>query len=90
MTAMPQPAAPTASYTATYDAWNRLVKLVSGGTTVGEYSYDGLTRRTKKITSGTTRHFYYSNAWQVLEERLGTSTTADRQFACAIRDWHLR
>ena len=30
MTTIPQPADPTKSYTATYDAWNRLVKLVDG------------------------------------------------------------
>src|SRR4029453_16005262 len=28
MTTMPQPATPTSGYTSTYDAWNRLVKLV--------------------------------------------------------------
>jgi hypothetical protein len=32
MTSIPQPADPTKTYTATYDAWNRLVKLVDDDT----------------------------------------------------------
>jgi hypothetical protein len=85
MTTIPQPAAPTSSYAATWDAWNRLVKLVDGAAAVGEYVYDGLNRRTKKIVSGTTRHFYYSSRWQVLEERLGAATVADRHFVWGLR-----
>jgi len=85
MTTLPQPTAPTASYTGTWDAWSRLVKLMDGAATVGEYAYDGLTRRTKKMVSGITRHFYYSDQWQVLEERLGTSSNADRQFVWGLR-----
>ena len=46
MTTIPQPADPTTSFTATYDAWNRLVKLVDGSNTVAEYEYDGAKRRT--------------------------------------------
>ncbi|MEZ6131582.1 MAG: RHS repeat domain-containing protein [Planctomycetaceae bacterium] len=44
-TTMPQPATPTSSYTATYDARNRLVKIVDGSNTVSEYQYDGAKRR---------------------------------------------
>ena len=32
-----------------------------------------------------TRHFYYSDAWQVFEERLGSSSTPDRQFVWGNR-----
>ena len=41
-TTIPQPADPTQSYIATYDAWNRLVKLVDDTTdnTVQENQYD--------------------------------------------------
>jgi len=85
MTTIPQPAAPTTSYAGTWDAWNRLVKLMDGMTTVGEYAYDGLFRRTKKVISGTTRHFYYSSLWQVLEERVGSAAAADRQFVWGMR-----
>ncbi|TWT40066.1 hypothetical protein KOR42_50010 [Thalassoglobus neptunius] len=34
MTTLPQPDDPTGTYSATYDAWNRLVKLQDGATTV--------------------------------------------------------
>lgn len=51
MTSMPQPADLANSFTCTYDAWNRLVKLEDGATTVAEYEYDGLNRRTLKVTS---------------------------------------
>jgi RHS repeat-associated protein len=79
-TTLPQPADPTKSYTATYDAWNRLVKLVdtTSSGTVQQNAYDARAFRTKRqdYTSGTlseTRHFYYTSAWQSIEERLGTS-----------------
>jgi hypothetical protein len=89
MTTMPQPAAPTSSYTATYDSWNRLVKLVDGSNTVAEYIYDGQKWRTvtKSYSGGSlteTRHHYYSENWQVREERVGTSTGADRQFVWGL------
>ena len=86
MTKIPQPAAPDSGFTGTYDAWNRLVKLVDVGTghPVQENVFDGVRRRTvqKSYTAGTlaeTRHHFYSASWQVLEERVGASTDADRQ-----------
>jgi RHS repeat-associated protein len=92
MTTIPQPAAPGSAYTATYDAWNSVVKLVDGATgqIVQTNVYDGLRRRTVRnsYTSGTlseTRHYFYSSAWQVLEERVGTSTTAERQYVWGLR-----
>jgi RHS repeat-associated protein len=92
MTAMPQPASPASSYTAKYDAWNRLVKIADGANTVSEYQYDGAKRRVvqKSYVSGTlneTRHLYYTepSKWQVVEERVGTSTNANRQFVWGLR-----
>jgi RHS repeat-associated protein len=90
MTTVPQPVDPTASYAAAFDAWNRLVKLTAGANTVQENEYDGLRRRTvrKNYVSGSldeTRHFYYSDSWQVLEERLDSSTDPDRQFVWGLR-----
>ncbi len=75
----------TASHDNVYDAWNRLVTVKDGANKVIDNSYDALTRRTlKKVyVSGTldhTRHYYYSDSWQVLEERKDTATRADRQF----------
>ncbi|MFM7167290.1 MAG: hypothetical protein ACKO3T_18775, partial [Planctomycetaceae bacterium] len=31
------------------------------------------------------RHYYYTPSWQVVEERVGTSTSADRQFVWGLR-----
>jgi len=95
MVTVPQPAAPTASYTATYDAWNRLVKIADDSNTVSEYAYDGAKRRIvqKSYDGGVldeTRHLYYTepSLWQVVEERVGTSpdsADAERQFVWGKR-----
>jgi RHS repeat-associated protein len=92
MTTIPKPADPTVAFTATYDAWNRLVKIAEGANTVAEYAYDAAKRRTIKKTyaSGTlneTRHYYYSepSKWQVLEERVGASANAQRHFFWGFR-----
>jgi len=78
MTTMPQPASPTSSYTADYDAWNRLVEVLDG-TTVAAYVYDGLNRRISKDVDSTVRHFYYSASWRVVEERIDSSSNAESQ-----------
>jgi RHS repeat-associated protein len=53
--------------------------------TLGAYEYDGLGRRISETADSTTRHYYYSAGWQVLEERVGSSTDADRQFVWGTR-----
>lgn len=78
-TSFPAPRDLESSLTGTYDAWNRLVKLENGGT-VAEYQYDGLNRRTAKTIASETRHAYFSDRWQVLEERVDSSTDPERQF----------
>jgi len=70
MTTMPQPANWKAKYDCTWDAWNRLVKLTDGTSTIAEYGYDALTRRITQSASGEFRKFYYNNQWRVLEERV--------------------
>jgi RHS repeat-associated protein len=92
MTRVPKPSDPTNYYACTYDAWNRLVKLTEGANTVAEYAYDGAKRRTvKKTYSGgaldETRHFYYTepSKWQVVEERVDSSSHPDRQFVWGLR-----
>ena len=93
MTSVTQPAAPTGSYTAVYDAWNRLVKLSDGANTVQVNEYDARRYRTvrKDYVAGTlseTRHFYYSEAWQCLEERLGSSPDSadtERKYVWGVR-----
>ena len=76
---------PESSFTATWDAWNRLIKLADDGDTVASYQYDGNNRRivVQKFAAGSAievRHVYYSSASQSLEERVNTATTADTQF----------
>ena len=91
---MPQPADPTASFTATYDAWNRLVKLVDDTTThtIATYQYDGAKRRAVEQTyaSGTldeTRHCYFTepSKWQVIEERIDSSSNPECQNVWGFR-----
>jgi len=85
MVTMPQPATPATSFDGIYDAWNRIVSIWVGGLAVGIYRFDGLNRRASKLVSGVLRDIYYSTAWQAIEERLGGSTTPDRQFVWGLR-----
>jgi RHS repeat-associated protein len=92
MTTIPQPATPSSNYTGTYDAWNRLVTLVdpSSGNTVQTNAYDGRNYRTirNSFTAGVlseTRHCFYTAAWQSIEERVGMSSSAERQFVWGLR-----
>jgi RHS repeat-associated protein len=62
-----------------YDAWNRLVTVKSGSTTLTSYQYDALGRRIVE-NPGTVHDLYYSAAWQVLEERWGGVSTATIQY----------
>jgi RHS repeat-associated protein len=90
MISIAQPLAMGSSCTATWDAWNRLVKLVDGSDVVAEYAYDGAKRRiVKKIyVSGSlseTRHLYHSHQWQIVEERVDSGTSAVKQFIWGLR-----
>jgi RHS repeat-associated protein len=84
MSKAPQPMDWSSAYAMTYDAWQRLVQVKSGSTTAAIYAYDGQNRRVTKTTGTTLRHYYYSSQWQILEERLNTTTTADRQFVWGL------
>ena len=61
--------------TLVYDAWNRLVAYKNGGTTLETLAYDGRDRLIVQ-NPGTATDLYYSDQWQVLEERVGSSVTA--------------
>jgi len=85
MTLMPQPTSPTASLAGVYDAWNRLVSPWIDGAAAGVYRYDGIGRRVTTLVGSSLRHIYYTASWQPIEERLGVSTTFDRQFVWGLR-----
>jgi RHS repeat-associated protein len=86
-TTFPQVADPTLTYSATYDAWNRMVTVSDTGGTIATYQHDGRGRRIVKVTTSPseTRHFYCTNNWQDIEERTGSSTSADLQYVWGIR-----
>jgi RHS repeat-associated protein len=85
MTAFPQPASPSTADEAIYDAWNRMTQVWSGGSLVQPNVFDGLGRRVSKLVGSALRHYYFSARWQSLEERLGPSTSPDRQFVWGLR-----
>ena len=89
MTAFPKPTDPEQALAAVYDAWNRLAIITDDTDAVQTNAYDALRRRTKNVyTSGMlreTRQQYHSTKWQVLEERVGSSVNAERQFAWGMR-----
>ncbi len=63
----------------TYDAWNRLVQVATGGnpmTVLAGYGYDALGRRVSETHGATTTDAYFSSQWQVLEEQVSGATTA--------------
>ena len=75
---------------ARYDAWNRLVSIRNGNDLVVENVYDARGYRIRKdsYVSGELdeeRHYYYTPGWQVVEERVGGATTADRQYVWGLR-----
>jgi len=80
----------TNHFGATYDAWNRLVKLTDPTGTVQKNQYDGRNFRITKTeytngTAGLPTHFYYTNKWQNIEERVGTYTTPAEHHIWGVR-----
>jgi RHS repeat-associated protein len=74
MTRTPKPGNWIEAYNMVWDAWNRLT-TASQTSAVAAYSYDGLSRR---VTSGEganeSRQCYYTQAWQLIEERIGSTS----------------
>jgi RHS repeat-associated protein len=73
--------------TLVYDGWNRLAAVqTSDGTEIARYEYDGLNRRIVEQVGSPTfeapvRDVYYSEDWQVLEERVrGASSLYNTRF----------
>ncbi|MCW5555098.1 MAG: RHS repeat-associated core domain-containing protein [Verrucomicrobiae bacterium] len=86
LTVVPRPLSLGNSFDLKWDAWSRLVEVKNtGGSVIATYRYDGATRRVTSYDGTDTRHYYYSDQWQVLEERLNNSGSADRRFVWGLR-----
>jgi RHS repeat-associated protein len=62
-------------HTLIYDAWNHLVEVKNGSTTIQRFGYDGLGRMitvSHWMGGSETMNLYYSASWQVVAEVLGT------------------
>ncbi|MEM1353906.1 MAG: LamG-like jellyroll fold domain-containing protein [Planctomycetota bacterium] len=92
-TTLPKPELPGEGFTASYDAWNRMVALneESGGTKVAEYEHDARNFRIRKETydgTGTlqdTFDFYYTSGWQCIEEVQTGTASVTSQFVWGLR-----
>ena len=76
MTKLPQPGSWSSHYDLIYDAWNRLVEVKDGATSIAKFEYDGLHQRTLKedVAAGNTYHYYYNPSWQVIDVRLNSES----------------
>lgn len=77
--------------TFTYDGENKQTKVVSGGQTVGEYSYDGDGRRVKKYlpSSGETTIFVYDASGKLVAEYATTVEPAATAQVSYLTNDHL-
>jgi len=67
MIVTPKPGDPANAWDVTFDAWNRVVEVTDGVTTV-TYEYDANGRRIQRTVGVTDEHFYYDGA-QLVEIR---------------------
>ncbi len=72
-TAYPLPVNPATNAALTFDGENRLIKVITGTTTV-EYIYDAFSRRVAK-TVGSTRTYYIYDGWNCVAEYTGAVHT---------------
>jgi hypothetical protein len=75
MTTMPSAVDPTVELTCVYDAWNRLVSVSGGGSSVS-YVYNGSGWKIERIAGGAVEHYYYAGS-QVVETRTGGTSTSE-------------
>ena len=75
------------SMSITWDAWSRIVEITypAPGSVLGNYAYDGLSRRITRTVAGTLTHTYYSDAWRPLEDRASDNTTVENQYLWGAR-----
>jgi RHS repeat-associated protein len=60
-------------HTLVYDAWNRLVTVKSGSTTLATYKYDGLNRQVQALEGGVTLDLYFGQDGNVIERDVAGS-----------------
>jgi hypothetical protein len=97
-TTFPQLDNPVDTYTATYDAWNRMTSVSGFSGLIADYAYDGLGRRIYSLlevaepasssSSGETtesRHFFYSSQWQDIEEWVVGAANPQDQYVWGLR-----
>jgi RHS repeat-associated protein len=68
------------AYTVTFDAWNREVLVQDGTTNVAVQQFNGLNQKVYLVNAaGTAIHFFYNDAWQLLEEqKIATGSVINR------------
>jgi len=69
----------------TWDAWSRITSVKNNGEVVGQYTYDGLTRRITREVGEETLHSYYDTQWRPVEERKDSETTAALSYLWGAR-----
>jgi YD repeat-containing protein len=84
MSSFPKPADPANSYGGTYDAWNRLVGVTDGQSTVATYAFDGMGRRIQKTTGQDSFDDYYTTDHQLLEVRKNADTDPLEQYVWGL------
>jgi RHS repeat-associated protein len=86
MVVTPKPGDPANAWDVTYDAWNRVVEVTDGTTTI-TYQYDGAGRRIVRDDGSTDEHFYYDGD-QVVETRVPDGMSGyetDKQYVWSLR-----
>jgi RHS repeat-associated protein len=56
------------TWTYVYDLSNQLIRVLSGGNQVGEYTFNGAGQRIKKVTQTETRIFHYDQMGHIIAE----------------------
>jgi RHS repeat-associated protein len=63
-------------HTLVYDAWNRLVAVKNGGTTLAAYAFDGMGRRIQETAGSTTLDLYFSQDRNIIEQDVSGAVQA--------------
>ncbi|BCU79532.1 RHS repeat-associated core domain-containing protein [Luteolibacter sp. LG18] len=90
MTLLPSPSDWDVDYGCTWDAWNRLVRMVQNEELeIDLCEYDALSRRVRKQTGSEDHHYYFNNQWRTLEERVDAGDLAMQYTWSPLDRWTL-